>query len=86
MTGCYSKFDDPDEVIRSVPTNPVVFAELWHGPTGAFKDLSLAVLARVVNLFLERRGQRSVVLVATSGDTGRCGQPWRGVASAAWCW
>lgn len=70
MDGCYAKFDEPDRVVRCVEKGPLCFAELWHGPTGAFKDLSLAVLGRVVDLFLERRGERSVVLVSTSGDTG----------------
>ena len=70
MDGCYSRFDDPLKVVRTEDVGSMVFAELWHGPTGAFKDLSLAVLARVVRLFLERRDQRSVVLVSTSGDTG----------------
>ena len=71
LDGCYSGFDSPDEVINTVPVGgALLFAELWHGPTGAFKDLSLVVLARVVDLLLRRRGQRSVVLVSTSGDTG----------------
>ena len=70
MKGCYSKFDDPDEVISTVQHGDVMFAEMWRGPTGAFKDLSLVVLARMVGVFLRRRGQRSVVLVSTSGDTG----------------
>lgn len=69
MTGCYSRFDRPEEVVTTVP-GPLVFAELWHGPTGAFKDLSLAILARVVDLFLRKRDKRSVILVSTSGDTG----------------
>lgn len=70
MEGCYANFDNPDEVVSCAHVGPLVFAELWHGPTGAFKDLSLVVLARVVRHFLRRRGQRSVVLVSTSGDTG----------------
>ncbi len=70
MDGCYSKFDDPNRVISTAEHGGVTFAELWRGPTGAFKDLSLAVLARMVGLFLRRRKQRSVVLVSTSGDTG----------------
>ena len=70
MTGCYSRFDRPEEVVTTVPVGPLMFAELWHGPTGAFKDLSLAILARVVDLFLKKRNKRSVILVSTSGDTG----------------
>lgn len=70
MNGCFSKFEDPSQVISTVTHGGVTFAELWRGPTGAFKDLSLAVLARVVGLFLRRKKQRSVVMVSTSGDTG----------------
>lgn len=70
MKGCYSKFDDPEKVVSTVDVGSLCFAELWHGPTGAFKDISLAVLARVVNFFLEKRKKRSIVLVSTSGDTG----------------
>ena len=70
MTGCYDKFDDPAKVLFTADVGPLCFAELWHGPTGAFKDLSLVVLARVVDHFLGKRQKRSVVLVSTSGDTG----------------
>jgi threonine synthase len=44
--------------------------ELFHGPTLAFKDLAMQVLARLMNRALERRGQRATVVGATSGDTG----------------
>ena len=70
MEGCYSKFTHPDKVVCTVPLGHLVVAELWHGPTGAFKDLSLVVLAKMVDFFLRKRNQRSTVLVSTSGDTG----------------
>ena len=70
MDGCYSKFTDPNKVISTVQIGPLVIAELWHGPTGAFKDLSLPVLGRIVDFFLCKRNRRSTVLVSTSGDTG----------------
>lgn len=44
--------------------------ELFHGPTLAFKDLALQLLARLFDHALERRGERVTVLAATSGDTG----------------
>lgn len=47
--------------------------ELWHGPTCAFKDMALQILpyllttsAKKINL-----GKKIVILVATSGDTGK---------------
>lgn len=70
MAGCYSKFSHPDKVIHTVQVGPLVVAELWHGPTGAFKDLSLTVLGRMVDFFLRKRNKHSTVLVSTSGDTG----------------
>ena len=45
-------------------------AELWHGPTLAFKDLGMSVLGRVLSHLLERRKERLTLLVGTSGDTG----------------
>lgn len=44
--------------------------ELFHGPTLAFKDFALQLLGRLLNAVLERRGERVVVMGATSGDTG----------------
>ena len=44
--------------------------ELFHGPTLAFKDFALQPTARMMSAFLERRGERATVIVATSGDTG----------------
>lgn len=44
--------------------------ELFHGPTLAFKDFALQFLGHLLDFFLARRGQRVVVLGATSGDTG----------------
>jgi len=44
--------------------------ELFHGPTLAFKDLAMQVVARLMNRALLRRGARATVVGATSGDTG----------------
>lgn len=44
--------------------------ELFHGPTSAFKDLGMAVLARLLQHILRRRNERLKLLVGTSGDTG----------------
>lgn len=44
--------------------------ELFHGPTLAFKDFALQFLGRLLNYILEKRGQKAVVVGATSGDTG----------------
>ena len=45
--------------------------ELFHGPTLAFKDVGARFMARLLQYFIKKEGQKSVtVLVATSGDTG----------------
>ena len=44
--------------------------ELFHGPTLAFKDVAMQLLARLMDHVLEKRGQRATIIGATSGDTG----------------
>ncbi len=44
--------------------------ELFHGPTLAFKDLAMQLLSRLMDHALEARGERTTIVVATSGDTG----------------
>jgi threonine synthase len=44
--------------------------ELFHGPTLAFKDVAMQVLARLMDRTLTRRGARATIVGATSGDTG----------------
>ena len=44
--------------------------ELFHGPTLAFKDFALQLLGRLLDYVLEKRGERVVIVGATSGDTG----------------
>ena len=44
--------------------------ELFHGPTLAFKDLAMQFLGRLMDHALAKRGERTTIVVATSGDTG----------------
>ena len=44
--------------------------DLTQGPTLAFKDVALQLVGRLLDLELDRRGKRAVVISATSGDTG----------------
>jgi threonine synthase len=44
--------------------------ELFHGPTLAFKDVAMQLLARLYDHALGVRGRTATILVATSGDTG----------------
>ena len=47
--------------------------ELWHGPTCAFKDMALQILPHLLTTSSKKvaDGQTTVILVATSGDTGK---------------
>ncbi len=44
--------------------------ELFHGPTLAFKDVAMQLLARLMDHVLAKRGSRVTIVGATSGDTG----------------
>ncbi|KQZ15745.1 threonine synthase [Mesorhizobium sp. Root554] len=44
--------------------------ELFHGPTLAFKDVAMQLLARLMDHVLTERDQRATIVGATSGDTG----------------
>ncbi len=47
--------------------------ELWHGPTCAFKDMALQLLPYLLTSSAKKMsdGKETVILVATSGDTGK---------------
>ncbi|WP_214473529.1 threonine synthase [Mesorhizobium sp. dw_380] len=44
--------------------------ELFHGPTLAFKDVAMQLLARLMDHVLAERDQHATIVGATSGDTG----------------
>jgi len=44
--------------------------ELHHGPTLAFKDVAMRLIAQLYDYVLEQRDERMTILCATSGDTG----------------
>lgn len=44
--------------------------ELYHGPTYAFKDFGARFMARLLSHFVRKQSNETVILVATSGDTG----------------
>lgn len=69
--------DDTYAVFRHTAVAPLVqlehnqwVLELFHGPTLAFKDFALQLLGRLLDATLKRRGEKVVIMGATSGDTG----------------
>lgn len=48
----------------------IYLLELFHGETLAFKDFALQFLGRLLDHILDKRGQKVVIVGATSGDTG----------------
>jgi len=66
----YAAFPHPSvaPIIELEPGHFIL--ELFHGPTLAFKDVAMQLLARIVDHILSKRGQRATIVGATSGDTG----------------
>jgi len=65
---------DNDMIAPLVELNEGLYImELWHGPTSAFKDMALQILPRFLTASLHKTGDNAeiVILVATSGDTGK---------------
>jgi len=67
----YDEFDDPE---NPVPVEKVYdelyVSELYHGPTRAFKDMALQPFGKVLSAVAQARGDKYLILAATSGDTG----------------
>ncbi|MER9054094.1 threonine synthase [Mesorhizobium sp. M0910] len=60
-----------EAVCPLVQTGPNSFVlELFHGPTLAFKDVAMQLLARLMDHVLAECDQRATIVGATSGDTG----------------
>ena len=58
-------------VVPLVQIAPGAFvAELFHGPSLAFKDVAMQLLARLSDHVLGQLNRSQTILVATSGDTG----------------
>jgi len=74
VTSAYNdkNFDHEDIAPLSFLKDRAVL-ELWHGPTCAFKDMALQILPYFLVLAAKKTGEKSkiVILVATSGDTGK---------------
>ncbi len=66
----YPGFENsPEPVIREIKSGKYIM-ELFHGPTKSFKDYALQPLGAIADKRLEEIGERGLVIVATSEDTG----------------
>ncbi len=70
VTEAYATFRDPAVVPLRDLGDGHRLAELFHGPTLAFKDVALQLVGRLFDHELTRRSERATIVVATSGDTG----------------
>ncbi len=74
VKGAYTgSFDNEQPAPISLLGENANVLELWHGPTCAFKDLALQLLPYLLTTSAKKvsAGKKIVILVATSGDTGK---------------
>ena len=63
----YAGFDHP-ATAPLIQLGPNLWLqELFHGPTLAFKDFALQMVARLLDAALRKRGRTATILAATSG-------------------
>ncbi len=69
----YSDYDHEGIVPTHSLDNGLHMLELWHGPTLAFKDMALQMLPLLLqgSLKIQDFKEKILILVATSGDTGK---------------
>ncbi len=70
LDAAYAGFRHPAVTPLSQIGDNLFLLELFHGPTLAFKDVAMQLLARMMDHALKACGQRATVVGATSGDTG----------------
>ena len=66
----YSDNFRDDKIIPIYESSTIKIAELFHGPTFAFKDMALQFLGNLFEDILIRRNRELNIVGATSGDTG----------------
>ncbi len=67
----YSGFSQPDNITPLIQVGPEDWIlELFHGPTLAFKDYAMQMLAQIFEGLLAQQHRPLTIVGATSGDTG----------------
>jgi threonine synthase len=70
IAAAYKHFRHPAVAPLTQLDSNLFVLELFHGPTLAFKDLAMQLLAKLIDHVLKARGERATIIGATSGDTG----------------
>jgi threonine synthase len=70
INSAYATFNHPATTpLKQLAPNQYLL-ELFHGPTIAFKDVAMQLLALLMDWSLAKQKRRAVIVGATSGDTG----------------
>jgi threonine synthase len=79
----YSTFAHPCVTPVKALYPGIALLELFHGPTLAFKDVAMQILAKLYDKALKAQGRSLTIVAATSGDTGGAAvEAFRGAANA----
>ena len=68
IESAYTNFDEG--IISITPIGKNSLLNLFHGPTFAFKDYAMCLLAKIYEFYLKKNNKKLVIVGATSGDTG----------------
>ena len=63
VESAFERFSVDDVIAFHDLNDSVTVAELFHGPTMAFKDLALSVVGQMYTYFLEKRRKHMTILV-----------------------
>lgn len=55
--------------LKNISSSLGIF-ELFHGPTGAFKDFGARFMAQILSYLQSKKSEKVTIVTATSGDTG----------------
>lgn len=64
---------DTEEIVPMKEADGLIYLELFHGPTLAFKDMALSILPYLMVTSAKKNNlkEKIIILTATSGDTGK---------------